>query len=451
MRTWWHRLHRPQAGDDAGMSLAEVLVAMFIFALVSSGLAYSMVAVLGLSREARTRAVAANLAAEEIDLARDTADLFALLDETRTVDVNGDEYTVARRTQWVSDPDADFTCGSAGGTGQLRYKRVNVTVTWGGMGAGSEPVRSDTVLNPDDHINDPTKGTILVSVLRADGTGNGGVTISASPATGSVISPTDAQGCTYVLKVNPGTYTVTAARSGHVSDTQATSGSQSVVVAAGSTASVGFQLDAQATFTATLAPGSAGVRVPTNLATTFVNTYGTFPMTASTGSGTATQTFRLHPFATGYQAYAGVCEASDPTQWPEEVVGPTTYRGVLPDAIAAPAGGAAAVSVPMGVVRVGSGGSGTYLKAVSVSGPGPGCTTTMTYTFGNVLPASGAVTIALPYGAWRLYQGNASSQTTAVPAARVTVPAPAVPERTTVGTDAGTALVTFDPRVAVTP
>ncbi|MBO0900374.1 prepilin-type N-terminal cleavage/methylation domain-containing protein [Cellulomonas sp. zg-ZUI222] len=443
MLTWWHRWQRARSGD-AGMGLPELLVAMMIFALVSTGLAYSLISTLSLTRDARARAVAANLAAEEIDLARDAADLFAMLDETRTVHLNGDEYTVNRTTQWVSDPGAEFTCGAGTGSGSLRYKRVNVTVTWGGMRDGVNPARSDTILTPDDHINDPTKGTILVSVLRADGTGNAGVAVTASPGVGSVISPTDSQGCTYILKVNPGTYTVTVQRAEHVNDAQLAAPTQSVVVAAGSTASVGFQLDEVATFTATMAPGApAGTRLPTstNFRTTFTNTYGNAAVVPFGGPGGTSQTYKLHPFTSGYAPFAGTCDLADPRAWPEDTSGPVPLVGTLPDPVAAPPGGTAAMSVPMGVVRVTPGG-GRWLHATSED---PGCA--VTYSFGEVLTGSG-VSIALPYGSWRLQQSSSSSGTKSnISASQIVVPAPAVPERTTV---AGS-VVTFDPRTAVLP
>src|SRR5690606_2055259 len=106
------------------------------------------------------------------------------------------------------------------------------------------------------HINDPSMGTILVSVLSGDGTGRPGVTVTAvpaSPANGAgplTVAPakTDPQGCTYILKVKPGNYTVGVSTSNYVSHTQATSSSQVVGVAAGESAAVGFQYDAAATF-----------------------------------------------------------------------------------------------------------------------------------------------------------------------------------------------------------
>ena len=112
------------AHDDRGMSLPEVLVAMVIFAIISSGLLYTMLSVLALGRDSRAREVALNLAAEEIDISRGFADVFALQDATRSLDLNGDTFTVDRTTRWVSDPEIDLQCGSGGAP--LRYNQDDV-------------------------------------------------------------------------------------------------------------------------------------------------------------------------------------------------------------------------------------------------------------------------------------------------------------------------------------
>lgn len=442
------RRMRPQ--DDVGMTLVELMAALLIFAIVSTGIIYTMLSVLQVTRDTRARQVAANLAAEEIDLTRDTADLFALVDADRDVTINGDTFHVHRDTQWVSDPGLDFTCGgTSGGTGApLRYKRVNITVTWDNMRPGTEPVRSDTVIDPDERINDPAKGTILVSVLDATGLGVSGVTVSASPSPGSAVQPTDAQGCTYILKVAPATYTVTASSAGYRSGDQATSASQTVSVVAGQSVSVGFLYARAGTFTANLAAGytpppGVTLRIPTDLQTTFWNTYGLYPQTPSAGGGTRTQTFPLHPYPSGYQAFAGICDLADPGQWPEEAAPGGTLRGVRVEPAAALPGGTATIDVPMGIVTIAGGGSGQYLRAVSTDA---GCTAT--YKFGAVLSAA-PTTIALPYGTWQLQRASSATGTWAnVPASALSVPTPAVPTATAI---APTGTVTFDPRVVTTP
>src|SRR5690625_7351720 len=87
------------------MGLPEVMIAMVLFALISLGMLYTMTAVKTSTRDTRARQVAANLAASEIDAAREIEDLFGLLDDVKRVDVGSDSYTVTRTTAWVSDPE----------------------------------------------------------------------------------------------------------------------------------------------------------------------------------------------------------------------------------------------------------------------------------------------------------------------------------------------------------
>ncbi len=68
---------------------------MMIFALLSTGLLYTMLSVLSVGRDSRARQVAANLAAEEIDLARDASSLFdARAGRAPPCDLNGDTFHV---------------------------------------------------------------------------------------------------------------------------------------------------------------------------------------------------------------------------------------------------------------------------------------------------------------------------------------------------------------------
>jgi hypothetical protein len=411
-----------------------------------------MLSALTITRDSRARQVAANLAAEEIDLARDTEDLFALLDADRDVTLNGDVFHVHRATQWVSDPGLEFSCGAGGGA--LRYKRVNVTVTWDNMRPSTDPVRSDTVIDPNERINDPTKGTILVSVLNAVGTGVAGVTVTTSPSVGATIQPTDAQGCTYILKANPDTYTVTVSASGYRDGNQNATSSVTVGVTAGASSSAGFLYDRAATFTSHLAtnfvPGpGVTVRFPTDLKTTFWNTYGIYNQTPAGGSGTATQTFALHPYPSGYQAYAGTCDMAEPGYWEAVPVAGGTLQGVRGSAVAGPPGGSASIDVPMGIVTIAGGGSGgNYLRAESqdVNADGAACGEVL--KFGSVLTST-PTTIALPYGSWKLYRSTYSNWTgTQILAASLATLTPAADGSVTPAPD-GT--ITLDPRVVVAP
>ena len=92
------------------MSLIEVIAAMLIGGdLGGRGIPGCLV--ISQTRDTRSRAVAANLASQEIDLVRDAADLFALVDKATSYNLNGDTFTVARTTN--GRPGSDFVCGGA--------------------------------------------------------------------------------------------------------------------------------------------------------------------------------------------------------------------------------------------------------------------------------------------------------------------------------------------------
>lgn len=419
--------------NDEGLTLVEVIVALLIFSIVAVGVAYSLTSTLTLTRDGRSREVAANLAAEVIDSSRSIEDVFTVqqlpvADQTRVID--GVTYHLTRDAAWVTNNNADAQCGAAGGTsagGSLEFKRVNVEVTWDGMRAGTTPVRSDTLIAPNSRINDPTLGTIVVSVQSASGSGMQGITVTAAPAsvTGNTaaavtqtILPTDIQGCSYVLKVVPGTYVVTITKTGYVDiDQNQNSANRTVSVTAGTSVSAGFQFDQGATYTANYnAKYNSPILRPSNLSTTFVTTYGNYL------SPTAARL--LHPWGSGYLAIAGApaatttapnsgCLSPDPANWPIRNDNAVGSRDA--SATAAP-GGAASLDVSMGLVKLSSV-KDKYVTAVpevsSASTDDPGCASQavgpsgagyQTYSFGKM--ANDSPTIALPFGSYKIYTSS---------------------------------------------
>lgn len=418
--------------DDSGMSLVEVLAAMLIFAIVSTGLVYAMLQTLVLTRDARARQVALNLASEQIDRAlsiQDSDDLFADVDKVISESVNGDEFDVSVSTQWVSDPDVELKCGASPTSGVLRYKRVNVSVTWENMRSGTDPVQADTVVVPADKINDPSLGTILVSVQNGDGEGRGGVSISAAPSSvpnGAAVlavtpAATDAQGCSYILKVVPGNYDVTASRSGYVNlEHKSPTRKEFVAVAAGASTAVNFQYDAAASYALRFAgtysgEGETKIRLPKDLPTTFLSSYGAsqFP---SAGTGT-TVTRKVFPLTSGYSVIGGAyadtagttgCLSPNAAAWSVENDDGDRVPGHVGFG-AARGGTSVDVDVPMGVVKITGVSSTETIKITSAAAKGddPGCSTTVVHDYGNGLVPSGTGTVylAVPYGTWSFSSG----------------------------------------------
>jgi prepilin-type N-terminal cleavage/methylation domain-containing protein len=416
------RLRRDTA-PDAGLTLIEVLVAMTIFGFVATGIALGLTSSMTAALDNQKRITAASLAAAEIDRVRAIGDPFKVSSVDPGVATGPDNaFTVTTDATWKTPSGSDSTCGTSGGP--LQFKLVKVTVSWNG--ARSDVV-SNTLIAPSGRINDPTMGTILVVVKNALGRGAGGVGFTAGTL---ATSPTDSDGCGYVLKVPPGSYTVTMNQSGYIDYQQKTSPSKTADVAAGSSTVYSFQYDKAATFT--LAYGTGAPTLPNNLDTTFINaTYGGAfpPMKVST----TTKQASLHPYKDGYQAVAGAyddntCPAPNPTEWSPDTRTTPNKVGALPAPQAAAAGAATSITVPMGTATISSG-SGPFLFAVSqsaapVPGEPPCADGAMKYTFGSVIPSSGGsgVKIALPFGTWQLFSASTAAGTqTALTGGRVTI------------------------------
>jgi prepilin-type N-terminal cleavage/methylation domain-containing protein len=431
-------LHR----DDSGLTLIEILVAMTIFGIIAVGIAAGVTASLVNIRDSRDREAALNLAASQIDLVRSVTDVFSVNDTPgpTNIPVDGVVYHVSRETNWVTSSGSDASCGANSAGSTLLYKRVTISVTWDGMRNSSVPAVADTLLAPNSRINDPTKGTILVHVFGVDGTDRPNVTVTAAPtpgvagntATALTVTPpaTDIQGCSYILKVTPGTYDVTVSKTGYIGDDNQTLGSstKTVGVSAGASASASFQFENAGLFSSKLAANAGAtpnILTPTNLDLTFINSYGNFVKT-STGAA-----IPLHPYSDGYTVLAGkyvnaavslstTCPAIDPEAWPDTTVGTVVYSGSRPSLISALPGQAAspgAAQVGMGVFTVVLKNSdGAFITAVAQSvttNGNPGCPVSMAYTFGSkVTSGNTTVTLALPWGSWKVYQASFDGGTT---------------------------------------
>jgi hypothetical protein len=309
-----------------------------------------------------------------------------------------------------------------------------VKVSWPTQLETTSDVRSNTLIAPVTRLNDPSYGTILVSVLAAAGTGASGIPISvAFSGGGAAVSmlPTDADGCSYAFKVTPGTYAVSINKSGYISSDQKSTPSVSLQVKAGDTLSAQFSYDLAAKFNLNYASNFSSVPnklLPNNLDTTFISTYGVFVNSTGTPS-----TLNLHPFSSGYTTIAGKystpiastpssaavpgCLSPDPSSWPEGTVnGVVLAAGQQSPAVAAAPGQNATMNIPMGVFSLKyTGSDDRYFvaeSAVPAAWTGdPGCDVPMKYVFSQKLTKNNTYNLALPYGSWKLSTASSSAGT----------------------------------------
>lgn len=436
--------------DDDGFTIIEVVIAMMVFAVVALGVAYSTLTTIRMTGDARAREVAANLAAGEVDALRAAADPFTVYDATRTVTVDGNAYIVTRRAGWVSATGTSSGCGT--GTGTLLYKRVNVAVSWAGRLNTASAAHADTILAPNSRINDPGYGSVLVSVLAADGTGSAGASVSLTPTSGGApvsapIPATDADGCAYAFKVAPGTYRVGISRAGSVDQVQQTAPTASVTVNKGEAVSASFTYDYASRLTVRYAPDAAPAPyLPAALEVSYFSASGLYRVAGLPA------VVSLYPFGSGYTAVAGSyvppagssagCVSVDPGAWKAGTVsGKSLAAGSRLPATAAAPSGSATIDVPMALLAVTGAGSTTVRVTSAVAAPttgDPGCAVPMNYTYTS-LPPSGEATLAVPYGSWAVEEQTGAGWV-AVPPNRLAVPTNAA------GPAVTTVVVTLDPR-----
>ncbi|MGB9376880.1 MAG: prepilin-type N-terminal cleavage/methylation domain-containing protein, partial [Mycobacteriales bacterium] len=124
-------LRRLRPPDD-GFSLVEIMVAIVLFALVSSAIVTMLAAALGIGRTNRQRVVAADLASKDLETTRNAlkAGVTLPLGKSSTSATVGETtYTVTRTTSWTSLGQSGDACSGGLGIG-VAYQRISVAVTW---------------------------------------------------------------------------------------------------------------------------------------------------------------------------------------------------------------------------------------------------------------------------------------------------------------------------------
>lgn len=415
--------------DDSGISIIEVLVAFIIFSIISIGVAQATLTVVRTSADQRSRTVALNLAASEIDSVRAIPVVANIEDAPdRTLQVDGITYTISRKAEWVSASGADLSCGIAESDVDFQLKRVNVAVTWNGKLPSTAPVTTDTLISPEAQRDAPTTGRILISVKRADGSPFSGVpvqllnTVGGAPTTAPA---TDVDGCSYALNVTPGTYEISVQLTDHLDVKQNQRPTETIQILAGGTGTASFSYDrAMRVNMSYPVGGQSGVAYPSTLAWTIFNADGSISRTGRPGQISLYPTSRSYNFVAGDLVQPGEstngCVSPDPVSWPQaSLAGIGLKAGVRQDVTAATPGGLGAAAVNLGVaqVRISNSGSGSsrYLTATAVAPPigstAPACATGQTITFGNSFTRGSTVKLALPYGVWKITSARNASGT----------------------------------------
>jgi prepilin-type N-terminal cleavage/methylation domain-containing protein len=439
------RLSATRRAADEGFTLIEVIVALLVFAIISTGILAGLTTVVQMTADNRARVTAANLASQELDTVRAISDTYTVeTAPTRDIPVDGRTYRLTRTVTWVSSAGSSVSCNSAT---NLFLLHVNVRVVWGNMLSTDPGVQDDTILAPADGSTNSSLGAINISVVDFSGKPVQGVAVTVAVATGgpgetpTTPKPSTAGGCTYANGVKPGNYVVSIYKNGYRDQNGETKPSADVAVAAGSTSAVQFVYDQAGAVAVkyifnTMNPDAASPAIPVNLPVNFTSSGSTFSLTGLLAA--------LLPRA--YSVTAGTassgsktCAAVDPSAWVSANVNGVALKAGVTSTVTSLINVSSTAKVPLGVVLVNAP-VGSKLTAIQTTptGPGnPGCDVRSKLTY-SVSGTGSYVALALPYGSWTI---SADGVPLAASAEQV-VTNTALPGVSSDGT------VTLDPRTA---
>lgn len=131
-----HATTPPAAGEDDGFTLAEVVVSIALFTVVSFAVMLALVSLVKLTGVTQARVAASNLARQEVERLRGQNSTLSLLDATAsTVTLKGTTFTVTP----LMNPAATAVCAPGAS------RNVTVKVSW--KDSSFRSVRYDTVLS----------------------------------------------------------------------------------------------------------------------------------------------------------------------------------------------------------------------------------------------------------------------------------------------------------------
>jgi type II secretory pathway pseudopilin PulG len=233
------------------MTLIEVVVALGLFAIMSTAALSVLVSAITLTRDDKARLEAVNLASRELEITRDTFSAVTRgpdqVETNRVLNpsplpggrvgdplvVNKVPYTVVRTAQWAPVNSAAASTCDEGTTSELAYLHVKVQVSWPELG-DRPPVTMDTVMTPPKGTYSALAGHIGLKVIDSEGRPRSGVQVTARAASGATeTGVTGDDGCALLAYLNAGSYAVTVSAPGFVNPKGDPTGTLTAQVQAG--------------------------------------------------------------------------------------------------------------------------------------------------------------------------------------------------------------------------
>ena len=215
-----------------GLTLAELIVGIGIFALIALGI-YSVFALsVKLSAAAKARATATALANEQVEIIRNLPYASVgtvggvpsgLLEPVKVVVRSNITYTIQTTIRNVDDPADSLADGVPADTSPADYKLVEVNVECVYC-TGNPPLVFTTTVAPKNLETSSTNGSLFIRVFDASGLPVAGASVQVENATVSppinVSDVTDVNGLLQLIDIPPatGTYSITVGKVGYSTD-----------------------------------------------------------------------------------------------------------------------------------------------------------------------------------------------------------------------------------------
>jgi Tfp pilus assembly protein PilV len=409
---------RARLAAEGGSMLIEVMIGAVVLAITAGAVMNGLDGAQSTGAKNRNRSVQSTLAQQDIERMRSIpVTALSNLRQTRTVTVQGVDYTVVSRTDWVRDASGVVTCSDD--QTQAEYLKLSSTVT--SPATTKTPVTETGLLTPAVGQLDASRGTATVKLTDRDGNPLVGVRVTMSGPS-SQSDTTNSLGCAVFGYIPSGTYTVQVA--GYVEPASVSPASEPLVVYPSKASFGQMQVDRPATLRASFVP-PAGQTLP-------VFTGGPSNPTAidwdaitvknanlpggrkgfSSSRASSLDAGDLFPFADGVGVYAGSCVANDPSGYAGQTNyfqpgAPRGYTTLDPGQALAPVD----VELPTLRVNVTRQPSGSPLAVptwirtqVQVTALDSGCTTQIQVQPADRTASAATVPIdmAMPFGRYRV-------------------------------------------------
>jgi Tfp pilus assembly protein PilV len=420
--------------------LIEVMVGALLLGLATTAILNGLDGAQATEKKNKIRSVQSTLAQQDIERMRSMpVTSLTNLNQTRTVQVAGVNYTVLSTTTWISDASGAVSCSDANAGAE--YLKLSSKVTSPGS---KNNVTETGLLSPGLGQLNATLGLATVKLVDRSGAPIASKTVNLSGAS-SQTKTTNSLGCAVFGYITAGSYTATVP--GYTEMDSNGTANEPLVVYKGRASFAQMQVDVPASIKATFVPpvGNTFFTPATNVTSddiTVLNANlvggsklftGTAAntLTASTCLGPPTSSAcGLYPFVDGVAVYAGSCAKNNPASY----TGQSNYFSTSGRGFTNLTSGQvnAPVNVEMPTLRIPvTRASGTafkpHLTVVPVSTDGCGSTPVWNETK-TVSAVTSNFDIAVPYGTYRLCADDTTSSTKryAVVASVALTAAPAV-------------------------